>query len=79
MGQICIAINRIYVDKKIYEKFLEKFVQETKKLVIGNGLLKECDLGPMCTKGGIKTAVEHIEDAVSKGAKIACGGKRPVG
>ncbi len=79
MGQICIAINRIYVEQDIYEEFLEKFVIETRKLTIGNGLTEECDLGPMCTQGGIKTSLEHINDAVSKGAKVACGGKKPDG
>ena len=33
----------------------------------------------MCTMGGVKTSISHIEDAVSKGAKIACGGKKPSG
>lgn len=79
MGQICIAINRIYVDSEIYEKFMEKFVKQTRKLTIGDGLKEDVDLGPMCTKGGIKTSVSHIEDAVAKGAKVACGGKKPDG
>jgi succinate-semialdehyde dehydrogenase / glutarate-semialdehyde dehydrogenase len=79
MGQICIAINRIYVENDIYEEFMKKFVEETKKLKIGNGLTDDCDLGPMCTMGGVKTSISHIEDAVSKGAKIVCGGKKPSG
>jgi len=79
MGQICIAINRIYVDELIYEDFLKKFVEQTKKLTIGDGLKEDCDLGPMCTIGGIETTIKHIEDAVSKGAKIAYGGKKPAG
>jgi succinate-semialdehyde dehydrogenase/glutarate-semialdehyde dehydrogenase len=79
MGQICIAINRIYVDKDIYEEFLEKFKKETEKLTIGNGLLKDCDLGPMATIGGVETTVKHINDAAGKGAKVLCGGKRPEG
>lgn len=79
MGQICIAINRIYVDEAIYEDFLKKFVEETKKLTIGDGLKEDCDLGPMCTNDGVEVTVKHINDAVFKGAKIACGGKKPVG
>ncbi|MBM3706221.1 MAG: aldehyde dehydrogenase family protein, partial [Actinobacteria bacterium] len=55
MGQICIAINRIYVDMEIYEQFMAKFVEETKKLSIGDGAKENCDLGPMCTKDGIVT------------------------
>ena len=79
MGQICIAINRIYIDSEIYEKFMEKFVEQTRKLTIGDGLKEDVDLGPMCTKGGIITSLRHIEDAVAKGAKVACGGKKPDG
>jgi succinate-semialdehyde dehydrogenase/glutarate-semialdehyde dehydrogenase len=79
MGQICIAINRIYIDSEIYEKFMEKFVEQTRKLTIGDGLKEDVDLGPMCTKGGIRTSLRHIEDAVAKGAKVACGGKKPDG
>ncbi len=79
MGQICIAINRIYVDRTIYEKFIDKFAVQTQKLTIGNGLEKDCDLGPMATPTGIKKAEEHIKDAISKGAQLVCGGKKPQG
>ena len=79
MGQICIAINRIYVDRDIYQAFLEKFVQAVKKLEIGNGLTDACDLGPMCTRSGVETVQRHIADGVEKGARIMCGGKRPQG
>ncbi|MFO7929547.1 MAG: aldehyde dehydrogenase family protein [Candidatus Humimicrobiaceae bacterium] len=79
MGQICIAVNRIYVDAAIYEDFIEKFAEEAEKLTIGNGLKEDCNLGPMCTTSGVNTAKRHIEDAVSKGAKVACGGKKPTG
>jgi len=79
MGQICIAINRIYVHESIYETFLKKFIECTKGLKIGNGLIKDCDLGPMCTAGGLEKTKIHIKDAVEKGAKIGSGGKRPQG
>lgn len=79
MGQICIAVNRIYVEESIYEDFLKKFAEETEKLTIGNGLVEDCNLGPMCTRGSLETSKSHIEDAVSKGAKVICGGKKPEG
>jgi len=79
MGQICIAINRIYVEKDIYEKFLKKFTEETKKLTIGNGIEEDVNLGPMCTLRGLETTKKHIKDALSKGAKITCGGSKPKG
>jgi succinate-semialdehyde dehydrogenase / glutarate-semialdehyde dehydrogenase len=79
MGQICIAVNRIYVDQEIYDEFLEKFTKETKKLKIGNGLIGQPDLGPMCNMGGINTVKAHIKDGVDKGARLLCGGERPKG
>ncbi len=80
MGQICIAINRIYVDREIYHDFLGRFVEVTSELMIGNGLTKvPCDLGPMVDRRGVKKAQRHITDALEKGVKIAYGGKRPEG
>ncbi|MFW6280562.1 MAG: aldehyde dehydrogenase family protein [Halanaerobium sp.] len=79
MGQICIAVNRIYVEADIYDDFLVKFKQETEKLKIGDGLKDKCDLGPMCSLDGIKTTKEHIDDALKKGAKIIAGGDAPEG
>jgi len=80
MGQICNAINRIYVEKKVFDEFVERFVKETKKLKIGYPLEEsDVDLGPMCNKETLEKVIEHIEDAVKKGSKIVCGGKRPDG
>jgi succinate-semialdehyde dehydrogenase/glutarate-semialdehyde dehydrogenase len=80
MGQICIAVNRIYVHEKIYREFLDAFVSGTSKLTIADGLEKpDADLGPMANRAGIEKTTKHIEDAVKKGAKVACGGRRPEG
>ncbi|MFW6030382.1 MAG: aldehyde dehydrogenase family protein [Halanaerobiales bacterium] len=79
MGQICIAVNRIYVEEEVYEEFLDRFEQETKKLKIGNGLIDDCNLGPMCSLDGIKTTKNHINDALDKGAKIVTGAEIPEG
>jgi len=78
MGQVCNSINRIYVDEELLEDFLEGFVQETKKLRIGNGLKEpDVDLGPMVSDEQRKHVLGHLEDATSKEAKIVWGGKIP--
>ncbi len=77
MGQICIAINRIYVEREIYEEFLAKFKVATEKLTIGNGLDNDVDLGPMCNAKSVNTTIEHVEDGVAKGARLLTGGERP--
>ena len=79
MGQICIAINRIYVEREVYEPFLQLFRERTARLVIGDGLSDNCDLGPMCTAKGVETAKRHIADAQAKGARCVYGGAKPNG
>jgi len=80
MGQICIAINRIYVDREVFDEFVADFVKQTAALRIGNGLTTvPCDLGPMANREGVLKAQSHIEDAVGKGATVACGGRKPAG
>ena len=68
-GQVCVAAERVYVNKKIAEKFVKNLVKEAK------GLKKGKDIGDMINEVQIKKVESHIKDAVSKGAKILCGGK----
>ncbi|OGO14997.1 MAG: NAD-dependent succinate-semialdehyde dehydrogenase [Chloroflexi bacterium RBG_13_68_17] len=78
MGQICNAVNRIYVQNTVLDRYVELFVKGTQKLTIDHGL-KDPDLGPMCTRAGIEKTRTHIEDAVANGAKVLHGGKPPAG
>ncbi len=80
MGQVCNSINRIYVNEGIFEKFVDSFIKETKKLRIGNGLDEpDVDLGPMVSYEQRAHVIEHIDDAAGKGAKVEWGGKVPQG
>ena len=78
-GQICIAINRVYVQRGIYDAFVDRLAEETAKLRIGNAGVEEVDVGPMCTCKGLEKVMEHVEDARSRGARIVAGGKKPQG
>ncbi len=75
-GQNCIGVQRIYIEKEIYEAFKEKFVERTKKYKVGPKLEEDCDMGPVITEGEAKRIEKWIEEAKEKGAKILCGGKR---
>jgi acyl-CoA reductase-like NAD-dependent aldehyde dehydrogenase len=78
MGQICNAVNRIYVEEDIADEYLRRFVEQTKKLTIGDGLANpNVDLGPMIDEAGIKRTRKQVDDAVSKGATLLYGGKKP--
>lgn len=79
MGQVCISPTRIFVHDSIYEKFTERAVEVTKNLRIGNGLEEGVDVGPLFEPRNIEKTYDFIKDAVSKGAKVLCGGKRPEG
>jgi len=75
-GQSCIASNRIYVQRSIYQKFLEKFTAQTRALKTGDGFEEGVLVGPVINQEGLDKALEHIHDATKRGAKLLCGGKR---
>jgi succinate-semialdehyde dehydrogenase / glutarate-semialdehyde dehydrogenase len=75
-GQSCIASNRIYVQQPIYEAFLEKFVRQTRALKTGDGLEDGVSVGPLINEEGLNKALEHIQDAAKRGARLMCGGGR---
>lgn len=80
MGQICNAVNRIFVHESMQKEFIDEFLAGTKALTIGDGLENPgVDLGPMVNEEGIKRTAGHIEDAVVRGANLLCGGKKPEG
>jgi succinate-semialdehyde dehydrogenase / glutarate-semialdehyde dehydrogenase len=78
-GQSCIASNRIYVQRGIYEKFLNALVEKTKALKTGDGLEAGMDIGPLIDEAGVSKALEHIENAIANGARLMCGGNRIAG
>ncbi len=79
-GQICNSINRIYVEKDVYEEYVEQFIALTAKLTIGDGMKNPAvDLGPMIDESGRQRVREHIQDALENGAKLCYGGKEPEG
>jgi succinate-semialdehyde dehydrogenase/glutarate-semialdehyde dehydrogenase len=74
-GQSCAA-NRIYVQRSIYERFLETFVAKVKVMKAGNGLDETVDVGPLIDMHALENTLAYIEDARSKGARLLCGGRR---
>ncbi|NLX97216.1 MAG: NAD-dependent succinate-semialdehyde dehydrogenase [Rhodopirellula sp.] len=75
-GQSCIAANRVYVQARIYDRFVEAFVERAKALKIGDGLEEGVEIGPLIDERALQNALEHVEDARSRGARILCGGRR---
>ncbi|MCI1014131.1 NAD-dependent succinate-semialdehyde dehydrogenase [Herbaspirillum sp. C7C2] len=80
MGQICIAINRIYVERTVYADFLEQFATATRALVIGDGLLHpQADVGSMAQLAPLQKTRVHLQDALEQGARLVAGGTAPDG
>jgi succinate-semialdehyde dehydrogenase/glutarate-semialdehyde dehydrogenase len=75
-GQSCIAANRIYVQRSVYEGFLEAFTAKMRSLKVGDGLQPGMDIGPLIDGAGLAKALAHIEDAVARGARLLYGGRR---
>ncbi len=75
-GQTCVCANRLYVQDGVYEEFTQRLVKAVAAMRIGDGLKGPTEQGPLIDANALAKVEEHIADAVSKGAKIAHGGKR---
>ena len=74
-GQVCISVQRIFVNRQCYHEFIAKFVAATNNLKVGDPLDKECDIGPMISRKELERSVEWLEEAKQMGATVAAGGK----
>lgn len=75
-GQTCICANRIYVQKGIHDRFVEALSKAMGQLKLGSGLTEGVTTGPVINKDGLDKIETLMADALSKGAKLACGGKK---
>ena len=78
-GQTCVAAKRFVVTDANYEAFKERFVEKMKSLKVGDPNDSDTDLGPMARVDLRDALHEQVEQSVSKGAKILCGGEKPMG
>lgn len=74
-GQTCISANRFYVQTSIYDEFASALTRAVQNLRVGPGYESEVDMGPLIDEKAVQKCVDHVEDAVSKGATILTGGK----
>jgi acyl-CoA reductase-like NAD-dependent aldehyde dehydrogenase len=75
-GQSCCAVERVYVHEKIYDSFLEEFIQQAKQLKVGGNEEGKMDVGPLTRKDQVDFLVGQVQDAVEKGAALLVGGKK---
>ncbi len=75
-GQTCVCANRLYVQRSIYDRFVERFAEKVGQMRIGDGLEESTEIGPLINEAGLEKVEAQVKDAVKKGAKIVTGGER---
>ncbi len=75
-GQSCIGVQRILIHDEVYDRFRDMLVAKTKTLVAGDPKDRNVFIGPMISEGEAKRLDGWIQEAIGKGAKLLCGGKR---
>jgi len=75
-GQSCIASKRFFVVKDVADKFIDKFVENTEKLKIGDPLDESTDIGPLVNLQGLEFIDQVIHDSIKQGAELLLGGER---
>lgn len=74
-GQLCISIERMYIEDSIYDRFVPAFVDRVKAMRLGAGLTWEADMGCLISQDQLDVVTSHVDDAVSKGARVLAGGR----
>lgn len=75
-GQTCVCANRIFVQSGIYDRFIAELKIAVEGLKVGNGLDSTTTQGPLINENAVVKVISHIDDAVSRGAKVITGGAR---
>lgn len=74
-GQLCISVERMYVEDGIYDRFVPAFVQRVKRMRLAAGLTWDAEMGSLVSEDQLDVVARHVDDAVSKGAKVLAGGR----
>jgi len=75
-GQVCLSVQRIYSDRKIFEPFLEHFTKATEEMVVGDPLDERVDVGPMIDVREAERIEGWVKEAAEGGAEVVTGGRR---
>ena len=75
-GQSCIAGSRLYLQKKIYDNFLDKLIEQANKIKLGSPLDPDTQMGPLSNFKQLEIIEKKIKLTVEQGGKLRCGGKR---
>ncbi|MET0315572.1 MAG: succinic semialdehyde dehydrogenase, partial [Rhodococcus fascians] len=73
-GQLCISIERIYVEKPVAAEFTDKFAAQVRAMKLAGGYDFDADMGSLISEDQVKAVRNHVDDAKVKGAKVIAGG-----
>ncbi|MDT0276819.1 succinic semialdehyde dehydrogenase [Blastococcus goldschmidtiae] len=74
-GQLCISVERMYVEDPIYDRFVPAFAERVQRMTLGAGLDWDADMGSLVSSDQLDVVTRHVDDAVTKGARVLAGGK----
>jgi succinate-semialdehyde dehydrogenase / glutarate-semialdehyde dehydrogenase len=75
-GQTCVCANRTYVQGGVYDEFVGRLAERVTRMVVGPGDQPGVTIGPLIDERGVEKAEQHVQDAVTRGAKLLTGGER---
>ncbi len=76
-GQTCVCANRFLVHSAVHDEFTHKLAERVESLVMGDGLEKETQQGPLINAAALAKVQQHVADALARGANLVTGGQRP--
>jgi acyl-CoA reductase-like NAD-dependent aldehyde dehydrogenase len=75
-GQVCVSVQRVYAHESVAMKVAEQMAEKAAKLVVGDPADPKTEVGPLITHAECQRVAEWVEEAVKRGAKLLCGGKK---
>ncbi len=75
-GQTCLSVERCYVQRSVYDRFLDACTEKTVRLRVGKGMDPEMDVGPLIHERQLHIVETHVDDAKARGARVLAGGSR---
>jgi succinate-semialdehyde dehydrogenase len=75
-GQTCVCVNRFLVQDGIYEAFVSRLAERVSAFQVGDGFAAGVTQGPLINERAVAKVEDHVQDALSKGARLLCGGER---
>lgn len=78
-GQTCVCANRVFVHQALHDRFVARFAEVVRDLRVGDPLDPATQIGPLVNEAAVAKVSAHVDDAVSQGAAVVCGGTRGAG